>query len=349
MKRLLNFLHIQNCLAKLPLSIYLTAKFSNIANHVNCVVFIFLLFAGCKQENTSTINGIVMTIPYKIIIGKKVSQNELKRINDTIQSTFDEINKIYNKWNKDSELSLLNQWPANTPFYPSKGLRNFLERVNVFVSIDNQFDPTIEPLQALWISHLNAGTTPSEADLEALRPALGWDKLHFYDEYIMKESALTALDLGAIAKGLAVDMLTDRLVKGGFIDVYVDWGGEIKAHGRHPDNRPWTVVIFDPNKDTNLPYVMLDNQAIATSGDYFQKWKVGNREFTHVFDKKTLQPRAIKQGSITSASALYSNCADADALATILLCSENIHEARKKAQALKNLYPEASFWLVEAP
>lgn len=290
-----------------------------------------------------------MTIPYNIIIGKRLSQEEQKRVESRIKDTFDEINRTYNKWNKNSELSLLNQCPANTPFYPSKELKEFLERVRIFVSIDNQFDPTIEPLQALWISHLDAGTTPSEAELEALRPALGWDKLHFCGDYIIKDSSLTSLDLGAIAKGLAVDMITDRLVSDGFSDVYVDWGGEIKAHGKHPDNRPWTVVIFDPNKDTNLPIVKLNNQAIATSGDYFQKWKIGNQLFTHVFDKNTLHPRPIMQGSVTSASALYSNCADADALATILLCSENIDSAKRKAEALTDLYPEASFWLVEAP
>ena len=49
-----------------------------------------------------------MTIDYKIKVGSNLSRNEIEIITNIIDTTFDEIDYIYNKWNPKSEISRLN-------------------------------------------------------------------------------------------------------------------------------------------------------------------------------------------------------------------------------------------------
>jgi len=46
-----------------------------------------------------------------------------------------------------------------------------------------------------------------------------------------KEYGGTVLDFGGVAKGWVVDNIIQRLNGAGFNDVYVDWGGDIRATG----------------------------------------------------------------------------------------------------------------------
>src|SRR5205807_7438864 len=139
---------------------------------------------------------------------------------------------------------------------------------------------------------------PTAKEIEAIRPAIGWDNIMLSGKVIKKRHALTALDLGGIAKGYAVDLLIERLKKLGFHDVFVEWGGEVKAIGKHPQGRNWAVYITnldDLDPEHALAYVPLKEQAIATSGDYMQEWHVekSNTTYFHVFDPKTLKPLQI--------------------------------------------------------
>ena len=164
---------------------------------------------------------------------------------------------------------------------------------------EGRFDPTIEPLQKLWKEHLAQGTVPSKPQIDALLPAIGWNKIHLSKGKICKDHDLTSLDLGGIAKGYCVDLLVERLNANGYPSIFVEWGGEIRTSGQHPDNRPWTIFISrfgNPDPEKALAILTLRNQAIATSGDYIQQWKVQKENtgeeavYFHIIDPLTGQP-----------------------------------------------------------
>jgi FAD:protein FMN transferase len=75
------------------------------------------------------------------------------------------------------------------------------------------------------------------------------------------------LDLGAIAKGLAVDLAAAELAAAP--GVVVNAGGDAYLHGHDPAGRPWRVGIADPHQPGQLIAALdLHDQAIATSGNY---------------------------------------------------------------------------------
>lgn len=291
-----------------------------------------------------------MTMSYRILIGKKLTPDETKHISNTILSIFHDIHAIYDKWNPQSELSLLNRLKKGEQKKISPALYQLLTLTDQVVKkTGGRFDPTIEPLQKLWKLKLQVGRTPSNTEINAITPSIGWDLVHFNDYVFYKDHDATELDLGGIAKGYGVDLLTEALLSLKTQDVFVEWGGEIRAHGNHPEGRPWTIYISRlSDKDPNhaIATLYLENQAIATSGDYVQNTTVNGTTYFHILNPKTLQPLQATGSSIASASVVASTCALADGLATAAMLFSTKEAAAAWFKSLEEEDRALSLWLV---
>jgi thiamine biosynthesis lipoprotein len=318
---------------------------------------LLLLCLGCSEKiptaGTTSFSGIAMTIEYRLVIGNTLTQEQSEKIQQIITSTFEEINAVYNNWNPQSELSKLNQLGADQKIAITPELEGLLKLADQLVHLtEGKFDPTIAPLQNLWKTKLAQGLTPSDDEILSAAKATGWNKIHFEKGFFWKDEAKTALDLGGIAKGYAVDIIIDRVQNIGYQNVFFEWGGEIRAIGQHPAHRPWKVFITklgDTDPAHAVATVTLENQALATSGDYMQNWTVHsqNRQITyfHIINPATYRPLEITPKSIASASTLAPTCAFADALATAAMLFETPEEANKWIAKIQDKYPAIQFWL----
>lgn len=318
------------------------------------IALVLLLLCGCSSPAppppTTTFSGIQMTIGYHITIGHPLTKYQEKILKQLIESVFDETNRIYNKWNPASELSRLNGLKAGERANVSPELSALLSLTNRVVrATEGRFDPTIEPLQQLWKLHLEAHTVPDPAQLDAIKGTIGWDRVHFAEGVFWKDDDRISLDLGGIAKGYCVDLLVERIVAAGYPNVLVEWGGEMRAAGGHPDQRPWRIYIThleDTDPDNAVAHLDLVDQAIATSGDYLQQWDVGGKVYYHIFDPKATAPLVATAVSICSVSVVAPTCALADALATAGMMFSSVEEAKQWATEMQERWPEATFWFV---
>jgi FAD:protein FMN transferase len=145
---------------------------SSLYTHLLAILLIFITATGCQEapmHNTGApssiayFTGTAMTIDYNITIGSTLSSEQQQSIKKIIETTFADIDNIYNKWNPVSELSLLNNAKAHVSLPLSPMLERFLFQTQQIVEISNGlFDPTIEPLQKLWKKHLQKGRIPTE-------------------------------------------------------------------------------------------------------------------------------------------------------------------------------------------
>jgi thiamine biosynthesis lipoprotein len=75
------------------------------------------------------------------------------------------------------------------------------------------------------------------------------------------------LDLGAIAKGMAID-LAKRILES-FEGFYIDAGGDIFAGGMNEARKPWRVGIRHPlEKESSICTLSISDMAVCTSGSY---------------------------------------------------------------------------------
>jgi thiamine biosynthesis lipoprotein len=119
---------------------------------------------------------------------------------------------------------------------------------------------------------------------------------------IMLRRPLT-LDLGAVAKGLAVDTAARELEM--FTDFAIDAGGDLYLGGSNEQGDPWSVGIRHPrHEDELITSLRVSNQAVCTSGDYERQH--------HILDPRT----GLSANAVASATVVASRAMLADALAT---------------------------------
>ena len=117
------------------------------------------------------------------------------------------------------------------------------------------------------------------------------------------------LDLGAVAKGLAVDVAARELKP--FQDFAIDAGGDLYLGGSNPDGMPWSVGIRHPRNDDELiDSLRVSDKAVCTSGDYERVMPVPRQH--HILDPRTgVSPATVASVTVVAPTALA-----ADALAT---------------------------------
>jgi FAD:protein FMN transferase len=284
-----------------------------------------------------------MTIAFEVQAGSPLTEEQEAAIHRLIQETFEEVDRRYNKWNPDSEISRFNQFLSTDPFPLSLELHALLLQIDPLVALTGGlFDPSIEPLQQLWQSK---DYEPSDEEIAAIAPAIGWHLIHFDDHFIWKDHPLAALDLGGIAKGYAVDLLFERISEQGIPHIYVEWGGEIRVSQSHPEKRPWLVGITPLNPHQPPRLLSLANRAVATSGHYEQYRTAPSAVYSHVMNPLTLKPLRVKNGAIGSATVIAQKCVIADGIAKVGLFFDSEKEGEDWAKSLHQ--PELSFYFIE--
>ncbi|MBR4552542.1 MAG: FAD:protein FMN transferase [Bacteroidaceae bacterium] len=201
------------------------------------------------------------------------------------------------------------------------------------------FDITVAPLVKAWgFGPDGTPQAPSVQTLDSLRQVVGFSKLRLQGEQLLKSDPRVQIDLGAIAKGFAVDRIAAVLRAHKVENFMVEIGGEIVAQGTNPEGKPWTVGIVKPTtEDATAGLVQqvlsLGTGAMATSGNYLNFHKQGRKRIGHTIDPRTGQP---VQRNILSATVLAPNCATADAFATAFMVL-GLDSARKVVESHKEL------------
>ncbi len=136
------------------------------------------------------------------------------------------------------------------------------------------------------------------------------------------------LDVGAIAKGYAVEMVARSLEDGtltgtpvtGFV---LNVGGNVRTVGSKADGTPWTVGIENPTDypsmdgtDPYLAYLGLAGESLVTSGSYQRYYLVDGERYHHIIHPDTLMP----ENHYLSVSVVCKSSAAGDALSTALFC-----------------------------
>jgi thiamine biosynthesis lipoprotein len=117
------------------------------------------------------------------------------------------------------------------------------------------------------------------------------------------------LDLGAVAKGLAVDAAARELAA--LQDFAIDAGGDLYLGGVNERGEPWSVGIRHPRvDDAMIARLRVSNQAVCTSGDYERR--TPDCAEHHIVDPRTgASPESVISATVVAPGAML-----ADALAT---------------------------------
>lgn len=192
---------------------------------------------------------------------------------------------------------------------------------------DGLFDPTLSPLIKAWGFGKGHTPTADTAYIADILPLVGINKTRIEKGMLIKANPKMEINFSAIAKGYGADMAAKALEDRGCRNLMFEIGGEIVCRGTNPEGKKWRIMIETPDeeylkeifKNDNKPtfkdnlIVELDNEALATSGNYRNFHSDSGQTYGHTISPLTGRP--IKT-DILSASVIAPTCMEADALAT---------------------------------
>jgi thiamine biosynthesis lipoprotein len=227
---------------------------------------------------------------------------------DAIQSTVDEMRRLirmYDHRQQDSPLGELNL-NGITQHVPPE-LVATLQQALYFSRLSyGAFDVTVKPV----LDALREGYP----DWQRFKELVDYRQLCVNEDTISLAHTGMSITLDGIAKGSVVDGGVSTLRRLGYQNVLVEAGGDIMAKGM-PYGETWNIGIVHPRiPGEYIVRVPLDNQAIATSGDYMNYFSPDFSSY-HIIDPRT----GSSPSQLASASVIAPSAAEADALSTTMM------------------------------
>ena len=240
-----------------------------------------------------------------------------------VEQLLGSFNQSLSTYIADSEVSQVNQTPAGQAVSLSKRFEVALRAASeLWQDSGGAFDVTVGPLVNLW----GFGPTtpvqwpPTEDQQNAAAAAVGMQQLTLREDgTLRKQLSDTYIDFSSIAKGQAVDEVSETLLAGGCEHFLVDIGGEVRGSGVNVQQRPWRVGIEVPNSErvgAVQRVLSVADISVATSGDYRNFRQFNGQRVDHVIDPRTGKPA---DNAVVAVSVMHPSAMWADAYATTLM------------------------------
>jgi len=248
-----------------------------------------------------------------------VAGKESKEVLAAIDAGFAEVKRLENvlsEWRPESEISEVNRQAGK------KAVKVGAELFHVFTMArqvseksGGAFDVTFAALGGLWDYKAKNPRVPDKREIEKRARLVDYRQLILNpaDRSVMLKNPGMRTGLGGIAKGYVVDRVSAVLKQEGCPNHLVIAGGDLYAAGTRGD-RKWRIGIRDPKNRGLYAAVEVENQGVATSGNYEKFFYQDGVRYHHILDPRTGWPAR----GTASVTVIAKTAAAADAWATAL-------------------------------
>ena len=244
-----------------------------------------------------------------------------ERAREALEGVFSLLESLERRWSvfqKDSEISRANREAFVKDVVLKKDTAWMVERALFWAG---ELKGTYDPAMGKWIAAWKSFQVPKERGGREFwkKVSLKGQKLRFLDQE-------TSLDLGSVAKGFAIDVAKDWLYSQNLEAFLINLGGDIGGFGE----RDWHIGVLDPKPPHRVVrQLILRNQVVATSGNYFQYFRKKGRIYHHLIHPLLGRPVPEHFQSVT---VVCDRGVDADILSTGLFFWES-HQAKQWVKA----------------
>ncbi|MGH2272391.1 FAD:protein FMN transferase [Anaerohalosphaeraceae bacterium U12dextr] len=299
----------------------MTNKLQNVGKYIAPAVFLCVL-GGLMWYQSHQHHGYYNS-GYRSVMGTfaqvTVAAASEEQAHSFITAAFaemDKVNRIMNDWDPNSEISQLTQTAYPEPKVVSPELFEVIAASVEYSKLsEGAFDITVGPETQLWRQMQKTGQKPSPEALTTARAKVGYEKVTLNPAEKTVQFAVEGmkLDVGAIAKGYAVDIAMEAMRTQGAVAGMVDLGGNVRCFGPGPAGGNWYIGLRDPrHTEKTLIKLRLNEMAVATSGDYERYAVVDGQPQSHILNPKTSE--SVKE--LASVTIIAPTAMQADALST---------------------------------
>lgn len=292
------------------------------------------------------------------IIGYAKDEAVFSRVTAEAQKMFEHLHKVYDGYNAYegvNNLYALNQNATNGTAQVEPELMDLLLYCkDIQPTADGKVNVAMGSVLSLWHEFREEAEYAPESVEPPSREALEAAAQHIdFDTVLLDPEAGTVtftdpavrIDLGAIAKGYATELVAQWMLESEMPSFIISAGGNVRAGDPPKDKLRWGVGIQDPdgfafsdaNSDT-METLFLNNVSVVTSGDYQRFITIDGVRYHHIISPDTLMPADF----IRSVTIVCEDSAYADFLSTAVFLMP-YEEGRAYVDALEGV---EAYWVL---
>lgn len=208
------------------------------------------------------------------------------------------------------------------------------------------------------------GTIPSDVALEKANQHTNIQSIQIDEQKktVYIDDALVSIDVGATAKGYAIELIKDGLIEKGVDNFLLSGGGNVASHGERkivkegdfyldecankfcvgiesPQDGNYSASADDPDSE-NEAVLVVQGESIVTSGDYQRFYQdINGVKYHHLIDPDTLYPAV----HFRSVSIITEDSGLADFLSSAVF----LMEYEEGLELIHSLDGVEAIWLLE--
>jgi len=239
--------------------------------------------------------------------------NKAEKAKQAVVDEMHRIDETMSPYKEDSLLTKINNQASQIPIKISSELFNLIQQANAISdTTKGSFDITFSSVGYLYDYRLKQ--KPTVQQLKEKLPLINYKSivLNTKNQTIFYSQKGVKIDLGGIAKGLAVDNCIKILKTFGVKEASVTAGGDTYVLGDN-EGKMWRIGIKHPRAESKLVSILpLADTAVSTSGDYERFFIENGKRYHHIINPTT----GKSVTAIQSVTILANNSTYADALST---------------------------------
>ncbi len=300
------------------------------------IIMLTTILAGCKGQTQNEYAKYIDTFfdafdTATTVVGYTKSEQEFKDYFGQIQARFQQLHKYYDIYNTYDGINNIKTINDNAGIKPVKVNKEIIDLIQFAKDWDKRSGNTTNiamgSVLKIWHDYRDAGKTdPDNAKLPPMEQLKQASQHTDIDKVVVDVANSTVyladpqmrLDVGAVAKGYATELVAKEIMAAGFQSGIISAGGNVRVLGKPLDGvrERWGIAIQDPHRpiysDEDLDTIFLNNESVVSSGVYERYYVVDGQQYHHLIDPKTLMPGDY----YSQVTVITKDSGDADALST---------------------------------
>ncbi len=264
------------------------------------------------------------------VVGYAADYAEFNTFSNELYEALLEYHKLYDIYNSYNGINNLKSINDNAGKAPVKVDKRIIELVKFSKEIHRQTDGLVNialgPVLKVWHEYRTfAVENPLEAKLPEISLLKQANEFTNIEDVVVDEGASTvylrkegmSLDVGAIAKGYALERVCEAFRERGFSGILISLGGNVRAIGPILKHPPFRVGVANPKQGESYLHILsIRDCSLVSSGSYERYYVFNGKRYHHIIDPNTLMP----PNYFEAVSIICEDSGLADSLSTAIFC-----------------------------
>jgi FAD:protein FMN transferase len=301
--------------------------------------FLSILLTSCTSENSveyerfqTSFIGLFDT--HSVILGYSHTQQEFDKNSAIIYDELQRLHNLFDIFNEYEGINNLKTINNNAGIVPVEVDDDIIDLLKfskeMYTLTDGLVNIALGPVLSIWDEYRDFSlANPDLARLPSMEKLELANNYTNINDIIIDEDNNTvflkhenmSLNVGAIAKGYAVELAALKAIEIGFYSSVISVGGNVRT--AYPpgsyDRDTWSIGIQDPNLQVGgvqniIDIVFINHMSVVSSGGYERYYMVDGNSYNHIINPKTLMP-SNKHNAVT---IIYPDSGVADTLSTFV-------------------------------